>query len=55
MEFKKSATIDRMLYNFHKFNQRAPKVKPEDYMSIEELNEFKISASPSYVPPVKIS
>jgi hypothetical protein len=43
-----------MLHNFYKYNHKPPKVKPEDYFSIEELKEFNISASPSYVPtPVK--
>ena len=52
MEFKKSSTVDRMLHNYHKFNNRAPKVKPEDYMSIDELNLYKIDASSSYKNPL---
>ena len=40
-----------MLTNFHKFNERAPPVKPENYLTIEELKEFNIEPSPNYVPP----
>jgi hypothetical protein len=49
MQFKKNSTIDRMLHNFYKFNHKPDKVKPEDYLTYDELNEFNINASPSYI------
>ena len=50
-EFKKQSTIDRMLHNFYKYNQRPPLVKPEEYLTIDELKQYGLKASPGYVPP----
>ena len=51
LEFKKQSTIDRMLHNFYKYNQRPPLVKPEEYLTMDELKQFDLKASPGYVPP----